>query len=164
MLAESGEDKIAFSTDSAYAANVELAEAIAPPEKDVEMLNPEEFETPGVKTIDQLCEFEQVNPDSTVKTLLAKGSKTKLVALVLRGDHQLNPLKAEKMPEVATPLTLAEEADINAETGADLGSIGPQDLDVPVLVDRSAYAMRNFTAGANKTGFSYPQSKLGKRR
>jgi len=153
VLAESGEDKIAFSTDSAYAANVELAEAIAPPEKDVEMLNPEEFETPGVKTIDQLCEFEQVNPDSTVKTLLAKGSKTKLVALVLRGDHQLNPLKAEKMPEVATPLTLAEEADINAETGADLGSIGPQDLDVPVLVDRSAYAMRNFTAGANKTGF-----------
>lgn len=153
VLAESGEDRIAFSSDSDYAANIELAEAIAPAEEDDDWLTPEEFETPGVKTIEQLCEFTGVSAERTVKTLLAKGADTELVALVLRGDHQLNPLKAEKMPELAAPLTFADEMEIKTVVGADLGSIGPQDLSIPVLVDRSAAAMKNFTAGANRTGF-----------
>ena len=153
VLAESGEDKIAFSTDSDFAANIELAEALTPAGEDEELLEPEEFETPGVKTIEQLCEFMDVGPDKTIKTLIAKGTDTELVALVLRGDHQLNPLKAEKMPEVASPLTLADEAEIKAIVGTDLGSIGPQGLSMPVLVDRTASVMKNFTTGANKTNF-----------
>ena len=153
VLAESGEDKIAFSTDSDFAANIELAEALTPAGEDEELLEPEEFETPGIKTIEQLCEFMDVGPDKTIKTLIAKGSDTELVALVLRGDHQLNPLKAEKMPEVASPLTLVDEAEIKAIVGTDLGSIGPQGLTIPVLVDRTASVMKNFTTGANKTNF-----------
>ena len=153
MLAESGEDKIAFSTDSDFAANIELAEALTPALEDEELLEPEEFETPGVKTIEGLCEFMDIGPDKTIKTLIAKGTDTELVALVLRGDHQLNPLKAEKLPEVASPLTLADEAEIKAIVGTDLGSIGPQGLSLPVLVDRTASVMKNFTTGANKTNF-----------
>ena len=153
VLAESGEDKIAFSTESEFAANIELAEAISPPDIEADQLETEEFATPGVKTIEQLCDFMKVDPDQTIKTLIAKGTDTELVALVLRGDHTLNPLKAEKMPEVASPLALASEADIQAAVGASPGSIGPQELRMPVLVDRSAAVMKNFTAGSNKTDF-----------
>ena len=94
-----------------------------------------------------------MSPDRTIKTLIARGTDSELVALVLRGDHQLNPIKAEKLPEVASPLNLADETEIKRIIGAGLGSIGPQGLSIPVLVDRSASTMKNFTAGANKTDF-----------
>ncbi len=153
VLANSGEDVIAFSTGSDYAANIEMAEALTPAEIEQELFDTEEFETPGVKTIEQLCKFTGTTPERTVKTLIAKGKDSELVALVLRGDHQLNPIKAEKMPEVSSPLKLANEAEIKSIIGAELGSIGPQNLNMPVLVDRSASVMKNFTAGANKTNF-----------
>ena len=153
VLAESGEDIIAFSTDSDYAANIEMAEVLAPPIVEEKLLDPVEFETPGVKTIEQLCGFTGMNPESTIKTLIVKGTDGEMVALVLRGDHQLNSIKAEKISEVSSPLKLAEEAEIKALIGAELGSIGPQSLSIPVLVDRSAYAVKNFTAGANRTNF-----------
>ncbi len=153
VLANSGEDVIAFSTGSDYAANIEMAEALTPAEIEQELFDREEFETPGVKTIEQLCKFTGTTPERTVKTLIAKGKDSELVALVLRGDHQLNPIKAEKMPEVSSPLKLANEAEIKSIIGAELGSIGPQNLNMPVLVDRSASVMKNFTAGANKTNF-----------
>ena len=153
VLANSGEDVIAFSTGSDYAANIEMAEALTPAEIEQELFDTEEFETPGVKTIEQLCKFTGTTPERTVKTLIAKGKDSQLVALVLRGDHQVNPIKAEKMPEVSSPLKLANEAEIKSILGAELGSIGPQNLNMPVLVDRSASVMKNFTAGANKTNF-----------
>jgi prolyl-tRNA synthetase len=153
VLAESGEDKIAFSTQSDYAANVEMAEALAPLSEADDLAAVQEVETPDIKTIDQLTSFLKVAADRTVKTLIVKGTEAELVALVLRGDHQLNAIKAEKMPQVASPLELASEEKIKDALGCSTGSIGPQGLSMPVLVDRSAAAMKNFIAGANKNGW-----------
>ena len=153
VLAESGEDKIAFSSGSDYAANVEMAEALAPASEDADLLATEELPTPGIKTIEEVCNALGVAANRTVKTLIVKGSESNLVALVLRGDHQLNTIKAEKIEGVASPLTMANEAEIKAETGASIGSIGPQGLSIPIIADRSAAALRNFIAGANKDDF-----------
>ena len=153
VLAESGEDKIAFSSESEYAANVEMAEALAPASEDADLLATEELTTPGIKTIEDVCKALGVAANRTVKTLIVKGSESNLVALVLRGDHQLNTIKAEKIEGVASPLTMANEAEIKAEIGASIGSIGPQGLSIPIIADRSAAALRNFIAGANKDDF-----------
>ena len=153
VLAESGEDKIAFSSESEYAANVEMAEALAPASEDADLLATEELATPGIKTIENVCKALGVAANRTVKTLIVKGSESNLVALVLRGDHQLNTIKAEKIEGVASPLTMANEAEIKAEIGASIGSIGPQGLSIPIIADRSAAALRNFIAGANKDDF-----------
>jgi len=153
VLAESGEDKIAFSSESEYAANVEMAEALAPASEDADLLSTEELATPGIKTIENVCKALGVAANRTVKTLIVKGSESNLVALVLRGDHQLNTIKAEKIEGVASPLTMANEAEIKAEIGASIGSIGPQGLSIPIIADRSAAALRNFIAGANKDDF-----------
>ena len=153
VLAESGEDKIAFSSESDYAANVEMAEALAPASEDAGLLDTDELATPGVKTIEDLCKALDVTANRTVKTLIVKGSETNLVALVLRGDHQLNAIKAEKIDGVASPLTMANDAEIKAEIDASTGSIGPQGLSMPIIADRSAAALRNFIAGANKNDF-----------
>jgi prolyl-tRNA synthetase len=153
VLAESGEDKIAFSSESDYAANVEKAEALAPASEDAGLLDTEELATPGVKTIEDVCKALDVTANRTVKTLIVKGSESNLVALVLRGDHQLNAIKAEKIEAVASPLTMANDAEIKAEIDANIGSIGPQGLSMPIIADRSAAALRNFIAGANKDDF-----------
>ncbi|MCS5585173.1 MAG: proline--tRNA ligase, partial [Pseudomonadales bacterium] len=153
VLAESGEDKIAFSSESDYAANVEMAEALAPASEDAGLLDTEELATPGVKTIEDVCKALDVTANRTVKTLIVKGSESNLVALVLRGDHQLNAIKAEKIEGVASPLTMANDAEIKAEIDASTGSIGPQGLSMPIIADRSAAALRNFIAGANKNDF-----------
>ena len=153
VLAESGEDKIAFSSESDYAANVEMAEALAPASEDAGLLDTEELATPGVKTIEDLCKALDVTANRTVKTLIVKGSESNLVALVLRGDHQLNEIKAEKIDGIASPLTMANDAEIKAEIDASKGSIGPQGLKMPIIADRSAAALRNFIAGANKNDF-----------
>jgi len=158
ILANSGEDNIAFSTESDYAANVELAEAISPEKSTESEAELKEVATPNVRTIDQLVEFLNIAPERSVKTLLVKGEpvkgdKTKLVALVLRGDHQLNPLKAEKLEGVASPLTLAEDADIKAILSCSPGSIGTVKLDLTMYVDRSADALVNFACGANKDDY-----------
>lgn len=153
VLAESGEDKIAFSSLSDYAANVEMAEALAPASEDDGLLDTEELATPGVKTIEDVCKTLDVTANRTIKTLIVKGSASNLVALVLRGDHQLNAIKAEKIEAVASPLTMANDAEIKAEVDANIGSIGPQGLSMPIIVDRSAAALRNFIAGANKDDF-----------
>jgi prolyl-tRNA synthetase len=153
VLAESGEDKIAFSSESEYAANVEMAEALAPASEDADLLATEELATPGIKTIEDVCKALGVAANRTVKTLIVKGSESNLVALVLRGDHQLNTIKAEKIEGVASPLTMANEVEIKSEIGASIGSIGPQGLSIPIIADRSAAALRNFIAGANKDDF-----------
>ena len=153
VLAQSGEDKIAFSSEGGYAANVEMAEALGPPTEENAMLESEEIATPGIKSIEELCKTLKIDARRTIKTLIVKGSDANLVALVLRGDHQLNEIKAEKVSGVASPLTMAKEAEIKMTTSAGIGSIGPQGLTIPVIVDRSAAALRNFVGGANKDNF-----------
>ena len=152
VLANSGEDDIAFSDTGNYAANVEMAEAIAP---EAARLPPgevlQEVATPGVKSIDELAAFLSVEPSATLKTLLVAAEKEgELVALVLRGDHQLNPIKAEKLEGIASPLRMATEEEARAVCGAGFGSLGPVGLKVPAIVDRSAAALADFSCGANR--------------
>ena len=156
VLAESGEDDIAFSNSSDYAANVELAEAVAPAASAaVEQQPLNTVDTPNAKTINEVCEQLNIPAQQSLKTLLVNAdedSPTPLVALVLRGDHQLNDIKAEKLEHVASPLTMASEADILAATGCTPGSIGPVKLDMPIIVDHAAAAVSNFVCGANQDG------------
>lgn len=167
VLADSGEDDIAFSTESDYAANVELAEALAlalPKEDPLPML---EVATPGKKSIEDVAQFLAIDPTRTVKTLIVhgvadEGKTPPLIALVLRGDHHLNDIKAIKLPEVADPLEFASEERIKNELHADVGSIGPVNLSIPVIVDRSAANMSNFVCGANKTDFHFSQVNWGR--
>ncbi|WP_058912363.1 proline--tRNA ligase [Entomohabitans teleogrylli] len=153
VLAQSGEDDIIFSTESDYAANIEMAEAVAPahgrgaPTQEMRVVD-----TPNAKTIAELVEQFNLPVEKTVKTLLVKaveGSALPLVALLVRGDHELNEVKAEKLPQVAAPLTFATEAEIRAVVNAGPGSLGPVNMPVPVVIDRSVAAMSDFAAGAN---------------
>jgi len=154
VLADSGEDAIAFSDTSDYAANVEMAEALAPPgERPAASAECREVATPGVKSIEDLAQFLSIDAANTVKTLLVAGEEeNSLVALVLRGDHQLNDIKAEKLQGVASPLSMAEEEHVAKLLGAGFGSLGPVGLDIPVIVDRSAAHLADFVCGANKEG------------
>ncbi|AYA42173.1 proline--tRNA ligase [Xenorhabdus nematophila] len=153
VLAESGEDDIVFSTESNYAANIELAEAVMPSQ---ERTAPSEemrlVDTPHAKTIAELVEQFNLPIEKTVKTLMvhaAEESEHKLIALLVRGDHELNEIKAEKLPLVASPLTFATEEDIRAIVNAGPGSLGPVNLPMPVIIDRSVSVMSDFGAGAN---------------
>jgi prolyl-tRNA synthetase len=152
VLANSGEDAIAFSDGSDFAANVELAEALAPGgEAAAPAQALAEVETPGVATIEELAAFLQVEPGATAKTLVVHGEEDgSLVALVLRGDHQLNAVKAEKLPGIAAPLQMADEETVRGAIGAGFGSLGPVGLDIPVIVDRSAAVLSDFICGANR--------------
>ena len=152
VLAESGEDAIAFSEGGEYAANVELAEAVAEGERPAPAEELRTVETPGVKTIADLVTNHGIPVERTVKTLLVRGVEGGLVALMVRGDHELNEVKAEKLPAVAEPLTMAEEADIRTTAGAGPGSLGPVGLEVPIIVDHAVAALADFTAGANRDG------------
>jgi len=152
VLAESGEDQIAHIPGGTFAANVELAEAIAPDERPAPAQEMRKVDTPDAKTIDQLVEQFDLPVERTVKTLVvhaAEDQPTALVALLVRGDHELNAVKAEKLPQVATPLTMASETEIREAIGAGPGSLGPVDLPIPMVVDRAVAAMSDFGAGAN---------------
>jgi len=155
VLANSGEDDIAFSDTGSYAANVEMAEAIAPAhERPAPGAECKEVATPGVKSIEELAKFLAIAPAGAVKTLLvAAETEGELVALVLRGDHQLNPIKAEKLPGIASPLRMASEEEVRAACGAGFGSLGPVGLKLPLVVDRSAACLADFSCGANRDGF-----------
>ncbi|MEJ2533303.1 MAG: proline--tRNA ligase [Halioglobus sp.] len=152
VLADSGEDAIAFSDSSDYAANVEMAEALAPEgERPAPGAGLQEVPTPGVKSIEELAAFLAVDPAATVKTLVVEGEEEgDLVALVLRGDHSLNSVKAEKLAGIAAPLQMAAEERVRSVCGAGFGSLGPVGLDIPVIVDRSAARLADFTCGANR--------------
>ncbi|AFJ03587.1 Prolyl-tRNA synthetase, bacterial type [Methylophaga frappieri] len=151
VLASSGEDAIAFSTGSDYAANVELATAIksdavrAEPSADLATVS-----TPGKHSIEAVSDFLQVPAKQCVKTLLVEGTEENpVVALVLRGDHELNAIKAEKHPLVASPLTFATPEQVHAACGAQIGSVGPVGLHIPVIVDHAAAQLADFVCGAN---------------
>lgn len=153
VLADSGEDDIVFSTTSDYAANIEMATASEPdtrPSASGKSL--EKIATPKQKTIEAVCDALNVPASHTVKTLIVKGEEQPWVALVLRGDHTLNEIKASKISGVGTPLTFANEADVAAATGVKPGSIGPVDLKLPLIIDKSAWALSDFVCGANEDG------------
>ncbi|WP_372377227.1 proline--tRNA ligase [Vibrio natriegens] len=153
VLAESGEDLIAFSTESDYAANLEKAEALAPadsapaPTQEMTLVD-----TPDAKTIAQLVEQHGLAIEKTIKTLFVKASDeidAPIIALLVRGDHELNEVKAENLPQVAAPLEMATEEEIRALVGAGPGSLGPVGLKLPFIVDRSVAVMSDFAGGAN---------------
>ena len=153
VLADSGEDDIVFSTESDYAANIEFAEALAPSESRAAATEElRVIDTPNAKTIAELVEQFNLPIEKTVKTLMVHAheeSGHKLVALLVRGDHELNEIKAEKLPQVAKPLTFASEEEIRAIVGAGPGSLGPVNLPLPVVADRCVAVMSDFGAGAN---------------
>ncbi|MGI2855349.1 proline--tRNA ligase [Shewanella algae] len=152
VLASSGEDLIAYSNGSDYAANIEKAEAPLPtteraaPTQEMTLVD-----TPNAKTIDDLVEQFGLDITKTVKTLIVKGAteEAPLVALVVRGDHELNEVKADKLELVAAPLEFASEAEIRDALGAGPGSLGPVGLSIPVVIDHSVAVMSDFAAGAN---------------
>jgi len=159
VLAESGEDDIAFSNVSDYAANIELAEALSPagelaaPTTEMTIVD-----TPNAKTIEELVTQFDVPIEKTIKTLFVVASdacEADFVALLVRGDHELNEIKAEKLPEVAEPLEFAEEEQIRNLIGAGPGSLGPVGLEIPVIADRTVAKTSDFSAGANIDGKHY---------
>ena len=153
VLASSGEDAIAFCDGSDYAANVEMAEALPPTgERAAPGSSMAKVATPGVGTIEELAAFLSIDPASTLKTLLVEGEEEgSLVALVLRGDHQLNAIKAEKLAGVASPLCMAEAEAVRAACGVGFGSLGPVGLELPlIIIDHSAAQLADFTCGANE--------------
>ena len=158
VLASSGEDAIVFSTDSDYAANIEKAEAVAPAgDRSSPSEEMAEVATPEQRTIEAVATFLNVDASRCAKTLLVKAEEddnghSGLIALILRGDHTLNEIKAENLPDVAEPLTMATDEEIKQVVGCKAGSIGPVNLTVPVIVDRSAAHMVDFVCGANKEG------------
>ncbi|MGB5715989.1 MAG: proline--tRNA ligase [Gammaproteobacteria bacterium] len=153
VLAESGEDAIAFSSSGEYAANVERAEAIAPAGKRAAATaDMAVVDTPGQHTIDELCIFLKVPAEHCLKTLLVLGQEADVVALVLRGDHELNAIKAEQQPAVAAPLQFASDEQIRQAVGCGTGSLGPVGLTVPVIVDHAAAHVADFVCGANEEG------------
>jgi prolyl-tRNA synthetase len=153
VLAESGEDAIAFCDKYGYAANVELAPALPPMGKRRPPSKPmTEVDTPGQHTIDEVANFLNIDPAITVKTLLVRGVGG-AVALVLRGDHELNIAKTEKLTQVCKPLEFVTDAEVEAAAGCAAGSIGPVGLhDIPVIADESAVRLSDFVCGANENG------------
>lgn len=160
VLAASGEDAIAFSDESDYAANIEMAEALAPKgERAAATQTLAEVATPNAKTVADVAALLQQDMALISKTLIVYAAKADdkapqtLVALVLRGDHELNEIKAEKLPQVQSPLVFASEEEIRAAIGAGPGSLGPVGMPLPVIVDRSAAHLSDFICGANKDGY-----------
>ncbi|MFT5083695.1 MAG: prolyl-tRNA synthetase [Lentisphaeria bacterium] len=165
VLAESGEDDIAFSTESDFAANIELAEAIAPMPSAEAKKPQKKVATPGKKSIEEVSEFLAIDQKQSVKTLVVHGlhadpdekndTLPPLVALALRGDHELNETKIGQLNIIATPIEFASEERIAKELNTEAGSIGPFNLNIPLIVDRSAAALVNFVCGANEADYHF---------
>ena len=150
VLADSGEDIIAYSNTSDYAANLELATYQLPTVARAESTHAmQQVATPGQKTIAEVCEFLQLVPEQSIKTLLVQGSQAPIVALLLRGDDELNLIKAEKHPLIASPLKFVDEATIIQQLGCHPGSIGPVNLACPQIADHLALQCTDFCCGAN---------------
>lgn len=159
VLAESGEDAIVFSDTGNYAANIEKAEAVAPAG---ERPAPSEamtlVDTPNAKTIDQLVKQFNLPVERTVKTLIvaaAEEAEYDFIALLVRGDHELNEIKAENLADVAAPLRFASDEEIRSIMGTGTGSLGPVNCPIPVIADRTVAKMADFGAGANIDGKHY---------
>ena len=154
VLAQSGEDVIVHASEGAYAANLERATA-APPQPPPPPAEPlTEVATPGQTSIAAVAGYLDLPAGRCLKTLLVRGDAGP-VALILRGDHELNEIKAAKLRGLSKPLEFASDAEIHEATGANPGSIGPVALDLPIYVDLEARAVADFVCGANRDGFHY---------
>ncbi len=153
VLADTGEDRIAYSDAGGYAANIEMAEALAPasprpaPGQPLGVVN-----TPDAQSIEEVSAFLGIRPEQMLKTLIVEGRDGGVAALILRGDHELNAVKAARLPQVASPLRMADADAVRAAVGCDIGSLGPARLPCPVIADRSAAVLADFVCGANENG------------
>ena len=156
VLAQSGEDAIAYSEKDGFAANIETIPLhpsntkLAEPTEELKLV-----ETPQVKTIKELCSFIKVKPEQCLKTLLVQGTDTPAVALILRGDHELNGVKAQNLKAVASPLRMLNTSEAKGATGVETGFLGPKDLKIPVYIDYSAAVVSDFVCGANINDHHY---------
>lgn len=152
VLAQSGEDLIAYSDASDYAANIEMAEAfvqpVAIPGSDNQM---QKVATPNQKTVEEVAAFLKIDRDKILKTLIVKGTKDPWIALVLRGDHELNEVKVAKILQVASPVTFINPQEFVELLGCTAGSIGPVGLRLPIIADREVLGIKDFVCGANET-------------
>jgi prolyl-tRNA synthetase len=157
VLANSGEDLLAVSSGSDYAANVEAAETRLTEKRAAASETLAKVGTPQQKTCDEVAALLKMPLERTLKLIVVKGREQGLVALALRGDHELNPLKAEKHAQVASPLALASDDEIKAAFGCDPGFLGPVfaigRAKVPVIADYAAATLSDFVCGANETGY-----------
>ncbi len=151
VLADSGEDAIAYSNESNYAANLEMATTLQEMSRTAPTQTMQVVDTPTQRTIEEVSQFLQVDVKRCLKTLIVLGNNG-LTALVLRGDHTLNPIKAAKHPLVQAPLTFATPEQIREVVGCDVGSLGPVGLNIPLLVDVTACFASDFVCGANRDG------------
>lgn len=162
VLADSGEDAIAYCDADGYASNIEMAATDIPggerPAPSGEM---EKIETPGAKSIEALRKFIGITAEQTLKTLIVEGEEQP-VALVLRGDHELNAVKAQKIPGVAAPLTMADVETVRRVTGCEPGFAGPLGLDIPVYYDHATAVMADFVVGANEADMHYTGVNFGR--
>lgn len=149
VLADSGEDAIAFCDGSDYAANVERVELLPIASQNLTQKPLTALDTPNIKSIDEVVKFLKVKINKTVKTLIIEDANEQLFAIALRGDHSLNEIKLNKLPQITAPIRLASDNTIKEKLNLEIGSIGVVDLDIPVLVDYSAMALSNFVCGAN---------------
>ena len=162
VLADSGEDAIAYSDEDDYASNIETAETTRP---DTPRAEPgQEFETvdtPGARTIQGLVDMLGISPEQTLKTLIVEGDEQP-IALALRGDHELNAVKAQKIVGVASPLTMADPETVRKVTGCEPGFAGPIGLDIPVYFDHATAAMADFVCGANDADVHHTGVNFGR--
>ena len=162
VLADSGEDAIAYCDVDDYASNVETAATLpAAAERPAATQTMEKIPTPGVKTIADLCKHLSIAPEQTIKTLVVEGTDGP-VAIVLRGDHDLNAVKAQKIDDIAAPLTMADVETIRKATGSEPGSLGPVGLKIPVYIDHAAASLADFSCGANEVGMHYTGVNFGR--
>lgn len=161
VIAETGEDAIAYNPDSDFAANVELAEALAPSiQRPAAKATLTKIHTPGVKSIDELVAFLKLPATQTLKSIVVEGDQGLPVLLLLRGDHELNEVKASKLPGVFSPLRFASSASIQDSFGAAPGSLGPLGFKGRIFADRAVAAMADFAIGANETDYHYIGANL----
>lgn len=153
VLAQSGEDTIAYSDTGTYAANLEKAVALAPEPAPAGVETMSRVDTPNAKTIESVAQQLGLPASQNVKTLIVEGEEAgALFAVILRGDHELNEIKAAKLPGVASPLSFAAEEQIAKAMGASVGSLGPVNCGIPFYVDASAASIADFVCGANEDG------------
>ena len=163
VIAETGEDDIAYCPDSDYAANVELAEALAPATaRPAAAATLTKVHTPGVKTIDELAAFLAIPAETTVKAIVVEADDGAPVLLMLRGDYTLNEIKAQKLDGIKNPLSFATPETIAAAFGAQPGSLGPVGFKGRVVMDRSVAAMADFVIGANQDDYHYTGANIGR--
>lgn len=156
VLADAGEDTVVYSDGSDYAANIEKASAQVPQgERPKPMAAMAKMATPGIRTMKQLAELINISPAKGINTFIVKGKVVPFIALILRGDHELNTVKAQNISEVASPIVFATEKEIRETVGIGLGSLGPVNLVLPYIVDRDAAYLADFFCGSNEDNFHF---------